>query len=133
MRPTLLPGDRLFVDRTALREATPEVGSIVVAPDPGPGSRWLVKRVAAVGPATVFVVRDGVMVRSNRASETPPPDAIDRSDLAESEVYLVSDGATGGRDSRTFGPVAVRSLVGLVWWRYFPVDRSGAIRAPAKG
>jgi type IV secretory pathway protease TraF len=133
MRPGLVPGDRLWVDRRAASLGPIEVGSIVVLPDPGRGGRWLVKRVAAVGPSSVFVVRAGVEVRPPGQEAAPPADAIDRSELSESEVYVISDGGPGGRDSRTFGPVPANSLVGVVWWRYFPRDRAGPVPGSAKG
>lgn len=129
MVPTLAEGDRLWVDRNRVRSGLPPaVHSIVVLVDPGRGGRWLIKRVAAVGPATVFVVRSGVEVRAAGAETPPPSDAIDRSDVSVGEVYVVSDGATGGRDSRTFGPVPNRSLIGVAWWRYAPAERSGPLR-----
>jgi inner membrane protease subunit 1 len=129
MAPRLAPGDRLWVDRNVVRSgAPPAVNSIVVLEDPGRGGRWLIKRVAAVGPAAVFVVRSGVEVRPAGANAPPPPDAIDRSDVSVGEVYVVSDGATGGRDSRSFGPVPFRSLLGVAWWRYAPAERSGPLR-----
>ncbi|MGP8158909.1 MAG: S26 family signal peptidase [Thermoplasmata archaeon] len=51
MRPTLLPGDRLLVDRRAYRDRPPRVGELVVLVDPEDANRWLVKRVSQVDPA----------------------------------------------------------------------------------
>lgn len=131
MLPTLASGDRLWVDPRAVRPGVPLVrNSIVVVPDPGQPDRWLVKRLAAIGPATVFVVRAGVEVREAGAPGPPPHDAIDRSDVAAGSVYVVSDGATGGRDSRSFGPVPSAGLVGVAWYRYAPRERAGPISAP---
>ena len=48
MRPTLEPGDWLLVDRDAFADVAPEVGDIVLVPDPRLPSRLLVKRVAEV-------------------------------------------------------------------------------------
>ena len=48
MRPTLEPGDWLLVDPDAYRDASPEVGDLVLVPDPRKPSRVLVKRVAEV-------------------------------------------------------------------------------------
>jgi nickel-type superoxide dismutase maturation protease len=51
MRPTLEPGDRLFVDTRTLRTRPPRVGEIVVLRDPENSERWLIKRVASVDPS----------------------------------------------------------------------------------
>ncbi len=60
MRPTLEPGDRLWIDRGAFRSRLPRAGEIVVLVDPEAADRWLIKRVGAVDAAarTVEVVGD---------------------------------------------------------------------------
>ena len=45
MAPTLLPGERLVVERL---QRSPRVGDVVLAPDPREPSRELVKRITAV-------------------------------------------------------------------------------------
>lgn len=52
MSPTLLPGDRLWVDLRAFRTRPPRTGDIVVFVDPEAPDRWLVKRVARVDEET---------------------------------------------------------------------------------
>jgi nickel-type superoxide dismutase maturation protease len=48
MRPTLVPGDRLIVERWTFTRRSPRVGELVLASDPREPDRELVKRVAAV-------------------------------------------------------------------------------------
>ena len=50
MEPTLRDGDWLLVDPDAYRARPPVASDLVVARDPRPGERLLVKRVAAVLP-----------------------------------------------------------------------------------
>ncbi len=52
MRPTLEPGDRLWLDPTAYRERRPRPGEVVVLVDPERADRWLVKRVRSVDAET---------------------------------------------------------------------------------
>jgi len=54
MRPTLRPGDGLL----ALRGGRPAAGQLRVFPDPTAPSRWLVKRVGAVGGPTFEACSD---------------------------------------------------------------------------
>ncbi len=93
MSPTLLPGDRLWVDLRAFRTRPPRAGEIVVFVDPEAPDRWLVKRVARVDEET-----GAVDVRG------------DAPELA--------------RDSRRFGPIPSRSLIGRVYRLYSPPERS---------
>ncbi len=48
MRPTLEPGDWLLADPEAYATTAPDVGDLVLVPDPRAPSRLLVKRVAEV-------------------------------------------------------------------------------------
>jgi nickel-type superoxide dismutase maturation protease len=60
MRPALEPGDWLLVDPDAFASAPPEVGDLVLVPDPRQPGRLLVKRVDQVhdGGRELFVTGD---------------------------------------------------------------------------
>jgi len=108
MRPTLVPGDRLYVDPRPARPLAP--GDVVVARDPERPGRLLVKRVG-VAPATLDPGR-----------ERPP----------NRTVYLVADSPGPGRDSRHFGPVDASAIVGVAWFRYAPASRRGSVAVTFK-
>ncbi len=112
MRPTLLPGDRLRVDRRAYRERLPAPGELVVLIDPVAPDRWLVKRVASVepGPST------------GRDRSFDPPEA-GPGEKGGPQVYVLGDAPAHARDSRTFGPVPLSALVGRVYRCYAPSAR----------
>ena len=79
MAPTLLPGDRLLVDRRAYRARPPATGEIVVFADPEMPGRWLVKRVVAVDPTagTIDVRGDAVdRARDSRRFGPVPVGAV---------------------------------------------------------
>jgi signal peptidase I len=101
MAPTLLPGDCLYVDPRAYRERPPAPGEIVVTRDPTLPSRHLVKRIGFV------------------AGGPPPPDG---SAVPPGSVYLVGDNPVSSRDSREFGPVPVRLIVGRAYRCYRPPE-----------
>jgi signal peptidase I len=113
MLPTLRDGDRVLVARRWLRPV--RRGAIVAArwqsvpvPDEertddgpqGPFTRrppaWVIKRAAALGgdPVSGWEGGDG----------TVPPGA----------VFLLGDNATASDDSRAFGPLPMRDVVGVV-------------------
>src|SRR6202035_1443054 len=91
MDPTLAPGDRLLVVRSARLRA----GDVVAVRAPGGSRRVLVKRVSAV--------------------------------LGD-EVVLRGDNPAASTDSRDFGPVSRRSVLGRVVRRYAPAWRAGPVR-----
>ena len=105
MRPTLIPGDRLWVDPRPARQGRFARGEIVVARDPDGSGRHLLKRVVGLADDPIG---DGRRV----------PDG---------SVYLEGDDRERSRDSRTFGPVALDAILAVAWFRYFPADRRGPI------
>jgi hypothetical protein len=116
MLPTLRPGDWLLVDPTT-RE-WPRRGTLVVIRDPLDGDLAL-KRVAA-RPGDRVPFADGYL------------------HLGSDEAWLLSDAdeattAAAGFgppiDSRRYGPVTAKDLLGRAWFRYGPIDRIGPLRS----
>src|SRR5271170_1534726 len=116
MTPTLLPGDRLLVETGAYRERLPIVGELIVMVDPADPRRWLVKRVAAVGPGRSVRTGSGDPGRAGFETDpTPPTFGVDSVDLPDRTVYVLGDAGGVARDSRQFGPVPLDRVVGRVY------------------
>lgn len=47
---------------------------------------------------------------------------------AEDHLLVVGDAPEASTDSRTFGPVAARDVIGTPWFRYWPLRRMGRLR-----
>jgi signal peptidase I len=105
MLPAIRPGDRLLVDPVAYRDRPPARGEILVLDDPERPGRHLVKRVGAVA---------GEMTESGAS-------------VPSGTVYVLGDARDRSRDSRSFGPVPLRAVIGQVWLRYAPSDRRGPV------
>ncbi len=90
MEPAYHAGDRLIVSRLAHIFRAPKAGDVVVVRDPELPSRHLVKRIDAV--------------LDNRPGQR--------------RYFLIGDNAAESRDSRHFGAVTRRHIVGRVWFRY---------------
>jgi signal peptidase I len=91
MEPAYRPGDRVLVNRLAYLRRPPAVGDVVVLRDPERQGHFLLKRVA-------------------QAPDHPEP--------GPARFYVLGDNAAASRDSRVFGPVARRQIVGKAWLRY---------------
>jgi len=124
MRPTLQPGDRLRVDVRAYRHRPPSVGDLVVFVDPEEPRRWIVKRVAAVGPGTWWRTAQGLVAgRSDAPPTERPSDGVEMIRLGPSTMWLLGDEPDRSRDSRRFGPVPRSALVGRAFRIYAPTAR----------
>lgn len=170
MLPSLLIGDRMFVDKTAYglrvpftttwlgRWAVPGRGQVVIFADPEDSTRILVKRVVAVAGDRLQWDERGLVLNGEPLVQRPLPDD-DRwqvevpTELAAAEsytavteslgdrlhrmligpdvahepgkivvpagfVFVLGDMRPLARDSRTFGPVAIDTILGraaVVW------------------
>ena len=90
MEPAYRAGDRLIVSRLMYVFRAPRAGDVVVVRDPELPSRHLVKRIDAV--------------LENRPGQL--------------RYFLIGDNVAESRDSRHFGAVTRRHIVGRVWFRY---------------
>ncbi len=108
MMPTLGDGQRLIVRRARGDQTRLRVGDIVVftAPaherfHPMPGAPYLVKRVAALGDAI------------GRGGSGPVTGATIRGYRSSDRVVVLGDNLPASQDSRHFGPVDRRSIIGV--------------------
>jgi len=124
MWPTLAPGQRIAVGpvRRALRR-----GEVVLVRG---GGRELVKRVVGLPGERVRLV-DGRLEVDGR--QLPEPYAVGRPAragaveldlrLGERELAVLGDSRRQSTDSRSFGPVRLQDVAGVVRFAYWPPRR----------
>jgi signal peptidase I len=127
MEPTLHDQDRLVVNKIAYTLRDPEVGDIVMMYHPHLPSQPLVKRIVAV-PGDTVAFRAGVVVRNG----APVDEAyIERSLQSDDErepvvvpdgyYFVLGDHRKASSDSRSFGPVPRRYILGRIDVRWWPI------------
>jgi signal peptidase I len=125
MRPTLLPGDRILLnklayglrlpgtDRWLLRWGAPRRGDVVVLLMPGDG-RSLVKRVVG-GPGDTLEVRDGhLCVNGEPDGDSTAPTGFVPVRVPEGSYFVMGDNRGISLDSRAFGCVEAGRVQGRV-------------------
>ena len=100
MAPAILPGERILFDRLAYMRGRPRPGDVVLVAYPLRPELRLAKRLAGV-----------------------PGDVVGERTLARGEYWVLGDNAEESMDSREFGPVRRRDLLGRAWIRYWPGER----------
>lgn len=94
-----------------------EVRGLSMVPALAPGEWVLVRRDAAARPGAVVVVRLAGRLVVKRVTR-----------IGADGVWVEGDNAAASDDSRVFGAVAPRDVVGEVRWRYYPLRAAGRVR-----
>jgi signal peptidase I len=127
MAPTLEDQDRLIVNKLAYRMADPQVGDIVMLYYPRDPDKSFVKRIIAEPGDTVRVV-DGVVYRNDVPiddafipEEYRSTDNLGPQLLPEGYYYVMGDHRNNSSDSRSWGNVPKKYIIGKVQIRWWPV------------
>ncbi len=140
MRPAMLAGQQVLTSRLTYRFRAPQRGEVVVLPDPLNPSQTISRRVVGLPGERLELIGGQVLV-GGRALREPYANAIipqtglsiqrataKQLQLAEDEVFLMSDDRGTGIDSRDWGPVKSSQLIGWAWLVYWPLDDLHAVK-----
>jgi signal peptidase I len=158
MEPTLDVGQRVLVNRIAMRFTDPHVGQIVVfhppqgadtnqcgaphdpaqpcpRPTSGEASVNFIKRIVA-GPGDTIAIQDGHVVRNGKlqtekfirpcmgGGECNFPKPIK---VPPGYWFMMGDNRGSSDDSRFWGPVPKKWIIGAAFATYWPPDRIGLL------
>lgn len=144
MFPTFKDKEYLLTDKITYKRRLPIYGDVIVFKAPMNEDFDFIKRVIATPGQTVKVQNNKVFVDGKMIDEIYLPDEYITEPgqfMQEGEEYAVQDGevmAFGDNrehssDSRDWGPVPNRNIIGRVFFRYWPVDQVGAVNNPIEG
>ncbi len=128
MRPTLVNGERLVVNKFIYRFKTPERGEVLVFRYPRDPSRDFIKRVIAV-PGDTVEIKDGrVFLNGQLLNEPYILERIKGSypvaTVPEGHIYVMGDNRNNSEDSRfrDVGFVPVELIKGKAVTVFWPLD-----------
>jgi signal peptidase I len=137
MRPTLIEGDRILVNKFIYRFTQPKRGDIIVFKYPEDKKKDFIKRLIATEGEIVNII-DGDILVNGKLVEVPQkikqiyyynkPDTIYGSDgsdirVPEGSFFVLGDNSASSRDSRYWGFVPKKYLVGKAFIIYWPLNR----------
>ncbi len=127
MEPNLLPYDRVLVNKFIYHFRPPRAGEIVVLRPPNEAARNYIKRVVAVDGQTVRIMNGRVYI-DGRALREPYLSAATTGEygprrVPAHDIFVLGDNRGNSEDSRFFGFVPVRNIVGEAVFIYWPLGR----------
>jgi len=135
MTPTLLAGDRLLVNKFIYKFKEPQRGDIIVFRYPGDEKKDFIKRLIAVSGETVEIkagdvyidgkrIEDPFIIRKTNYYNKSPYGAAGRKiKVPADSYYVLGDNSASSRDSRYWGFVPRKNLIGKAIFLYWPVKR----------
>lgn len=138
MEPTLRIGDRILVGKFAYRIWEIHRGDIIVFRYPLSPNKDFVKRVVGL-PGERISMKDGLVQINGRPLGEVYPTALPGGDRACSSNYgpevvppgnlfVLGDHRCNSEDSRYFGFVPIKNVVGRAFIVYWPLDRLALVR-----
>ena len=128
MAPTLEDRDRLFIDKVVYEYRDPSPGDIVMLYYPRDPNKLFVKRVMATEGDTVEIVDGHVSVNGHPVSDDyVAPEYRDHDQfgprvIPEGYDFVMGDHRNNSSDSRDWGMVPKRYIVGRVTARWWPLS-----------
>jgi len=133
MEPNFYDHEYLMVDQISYRFHEPSRGDVVVFRYPGDPSQFFIKRIIGL-PNEIVRMREGKILIFNAAH----PDGVEVSEsylpkeiknlgnssvtLGKDEYFVMGDNREESMDSRAFGPVRKKAIMGRVFFRGWPLN-----------
>lgn len=138
MEPTFNDGNYLLVDELSYDFRAPERGEVVVFRYPSDPGSYFIKRIIGLPGETVTIREGRVSVTSAQGTEvlnesyTLKNDTTSNAEqtLGKEEYFVMGDNRNFSFDSRSWGPVPAKNIVGVVRFRLWPFQSAKAFSAP---
>ncbi len=131
MSPTLVHGDRIFVEKLSYLFSKPERGDIVVFPYPADPSKEYIKRIVGVPGDKIDLRNNQFYVNDERIDDPFEIDVVPLGDVqfpitvGEDEYFVLGDNRIVSHDSRhsEVGLIAEDDILGKASFVFYPINR----------
>lgn len=139
MDPTFHDGDYILTDKITYRVSEPQYGDIVVFKNPRNEKQDFIKRVIATPGDTIRLDNNVFYLNSKPLSEDYLSDKINTRgnnflqegstvEIGEGQYFVVGDNREHSSDSREWGTVTKKEIIGKVFFRYWPLESFGLVK-----
>lgn len=133
MEPNFHDGQYIIVDKLSYLLRSPRRGEAVILKFPGdPEKTRYIKRVIGLPGEEIAINENRIFINGRLLSEPYLPKEIltepnmERR-LGKGEYFVMGDNRENSNDSRVFGPVEQRFMIGLAYFVLFPFTEAGLV------
>jgi len=144
MEPNFYDHEYLIINEILYRFEKPQRGDIIVFRYPKDPSQYFIKRIIALPGEKVKIKENKVFIYNDQypdgiainediylpEEESTPNLGKTEFILAEDEYFVLGDNREASLDSRRFGPVPRRLIIGKAWIRGWPFDKITIFQTP---
>lgn len=140
MEPNYEEKDYLIIDELTYRFRGPERGEVVVFKAPINNGDYYLKRIVGLPGERVRISDNKVIVYNQQNPQGVVVEenylSVDTSgaitqQLGADEYFVLGDNRNASYDSRRFGPIKIKDIVGRTWLRGWPLTRVSKFSAPS--
>lgn len=136
MQPQFSNGEYLIIDEIGYRNNPPRRGDVIVFRYPKDPAQFYIKRIIGLPGETIRIKDNKVLIFNEESpwglqleeSFYLRQGEITRGDidvkLGDSEYFVLGDNRQASSDSRVFGSVDKKFIIGRVWLRAWPFERA---------
>ena len=130
MEPSVHPSQYVLVDKISYRLGAPQRGDVVVFNYPLATDRDFIKRIIGLPGETVTVANGAVSVNGQPLTEpyiAAPPISTGTWHLGPNQYFVMGDNRNNSSDSRSWGPLERKYLIGKAVLTYWPPTAWGLV------
>lgn len=144
MVPNFHNGDYLLIDELTLRIRPVQRGEVIVFRYPGNESTYFIKRVIGLpgervriegGQVTIYnaTYQEGLALKEDYLAGGPGSDTTSNVDvtLNADQYYMLGDNRPYSFDSRRWGPLAKKEIIGIARFRLWPATQAAVFEPPS--
>jgi len=143
MEPNFEDGEYLIVDEITPRFKEYQRGEVVVFKFPQNPSQYYIKRIIGLPGETIELKEDKIIIRGKEDRDSLVLDETDyllvsltgsqnlKIILKEDEYFVLGDNRGASADSRRWGALPEKYVVGRVWLRAWPFTKFEIVEAPS--
>lgn len=136
MYPVLQGGDKVLISNHLLTGNINRFDIVVISP-PGMRGKKLIKRVVGLPGEMIEIISGDVLINDSKIQE---PFLEDKGDVMFRSInmkqriipadsyFFMGDHREKSTDSRNFGPLIRKSIIGKIIFRYWPITKIGLIK-----